>query len=139
MKTFFASFVRLMGAIQTGIGVFHLRIAIGLIPPMAIAVVASAALYWDAFVPYKSRALWHEVARGYLEGAALLALEDSGSVMARLGNHVCARDLVVPIEHQLERLRAVTIEDVDRVAAEVLGATPAVVGVGPLREDDLVG
>ncbi len=80
-----------------------------------------------------------EVARGYLEGAALLALEDSGSVMARLGNHVCARDLVVPIEHQLERLRAVTIEDVDRVAAEVLGATPAVVGVGPLREDDLVG
>src|SRR5690606_42086041 len=69
-----------------------------------------------------------EVARGYLEGSALLGLEDSGSVMARLGNHVCAKGRVTPVEHQLAKLRAVTPEDVHRVAKRILGAEPAVCG-----------
>lgn len=80
-----------------------------------------------------------EVAVGYLEGSFLLGLEDSGSVMARLGNHVCARGKVTPVEHQLERLRAVTPDDVDRVARRVLAPTPAVCGVGPLTDADLTG
>ena len=78
-----------------------------------------------------------EVARGYLEGASLLGLEDSGSVMARLGNHVCARGRVTPVEEQLAKLRAVTRDDVHRVAKRVFGAEPAVCGVGPLTEEDL--
>lgn len=78
-----------------------------------------------------------EVARGYLEGASLLGLEDSSGVMARLGNHVCARGRVIPVEDQLERLRAVTRADVQRVAQRVLGQAPAVCGVGPLTEADL--
>jgi predicted Zn-dependent peptidase len=72
-----------------------------------------------------------EVARGYLEGAALLSLEDSGSVMARLGNHVCARGSVSPLEEQLTKLRAVTPDDVHRVAQRVLAAPPATCTVGP--------
>jgi predicted Zn-dependent peptidase len=78
-----------------------------------------------------------EVARGYLEGSFLLGLEDSGSVMARLGNHVCTRGVVTPVEDQLERLRAVTVDDVHRAAERVLGAPPAVCGVGPLTVHDL--
>jgi predicted Zn-dependent peptidase len=78
-----------------------------------------------------------EVARGYLEGSFLLGLEDSGSVMARLGNHVCARGHVTPVEEQLERLRAVTVDDVDRVAKRVLAAPHAMCGVGPLTAHDL--
>ncbi len=66
-----------------------------------------------------------EVARGYLEGAALLSLEDSGSVMARLGNHVCARGSVTPLEVQLTKLRAVTPDDVHRVAQRLLAQPPA--------------
>lgn len=46
-----------------------------------------------------------EVALGYLEGSFLLGLEDTGSVMARLGNHVCSRGRVTPVEEQLARLR----------------------------------
>ncbi len=72
-----------------------------------------------------------EVARGYLEGAALLSLEDSGSVMARLGNHVCARGSVTPLEVQLAKLRAVTPDDVHRVAQRLLAQPPAVCTVGP--------
>jgi predicted Zn-dependent peptidase len=72
-----------------------------------------------------------EVARGYLEGAALLSLEDSGSVMARLGNHVCARGSVAPLEVQLAKLRAVTPDDVHRVAQRLLAQPPALCTVGP--------
>jgi predicted Zn-dependent peptidase len=72
-----------------------------------------------------------EVARGYLEGAALLSLEDSGSVMARLGNHVCARGSVTPLEVQLAKLRAVTPDDVHRVAQRLLALPSATCTVGP--------
>jgi len=75
-----------------------------------------------------------EVAVGYLDGAAQLSLEDTGSVMARLGNHVCARGTVIPIEEQLERIRAVTVDDIDRVAAQHLAGDPVLCVVGPLDD-----
>ena len=78
-----------------------------------------------------------EVAGGYLEGSLLLGLDESSSVMARLGNHVCARDRVTPIEEQVARLRAVTPSDVAAAAARVLAADPVRCGVGPLAEADL--
>ena len=77
------------------------------------------------------------VARGYLEGSFVLGLEDSGSVMARLGNHLCARGTVTPVEEQLGRLRAVTVDDVERVAQHVWSAPPTSCGVGPLTPEDL--
>jgi len=80
-----------------------------------------------------------EVARGYLEGSFLLGLEDSGSVMARLGNHVCSRGRVTPVEDQLAKLRAVTIEQVGAAAQRVLAMPPTICGVGPLTEADLGG
>jgi len=78
-----------------------------------------------------------EVALGYLEGSFLLGLEDSGSVMARLGNHVCSRGKVTPVEDQLAKLRAVTPDDVARVARRILATDPTVCGVGPLTDTDL--
>jgi len=78
-----------------------------------------------------------EVARGYLEGSFVLGLEDSGSVMGRLGSHVSARGQVVAVEEQLAKLVAVTPDDVKRVSKRVLGADPAVCGVGPLEETAL--
>ena len=78
-----------------------------------------------------------EVARGFLEGATLLGLEDSTSVMARLGNHVCARGRVTPIDEQIERLRAVTPDDVHAAARRVLATRPALCAVGPGTGTDL--
>src|SRR6478609_1804006 len=78
-----------------------------------------------------------EVALGYLEGSFLLGLEDSGSVMARLGNHVCSRGEVVPVEEQLAKLRAVTREQVAAVAERILAQPPVLCGVGPLTDADL--
>ena len=78
----------------------------------------------------------HAVARGYLEGATLLGLEDSGSRMARLGSGLTSRGLVTAVDENLARMRAVTLDDVTRVLRRVL-ATPSVLSVvGPFTEDD---
>ena len=78
-----------------------------------------------------------EVALGYLAGSFVLGLEDSGSVMGRLGGHVCSRGHVAPVEEQLAKLQAVTRDDVTRVSQRVFGVDPVVCGVGPLTDRDL--
>ncbi|MFL6206964.1 MAG: M16 family metallopeptidase [Acidimicrobiales bacterium] len=78
------------------------------------------------------------VATGYLEGSMLLALEDSGSRMARLGRNLMQRDHVIPIDEHVRRLRAVTTDDVARVLHRVLDTPRTLAAVGPFDEDALV-
>jgi predicted Zn-dependent peptidase len=78
----------------------------------------------------------HQVARGYLEGATLLGLEDSGSRMARLGSSLTSRGVIIAIDENLERMRAVTRDDVARVLHRVLAAPSVLSVVGPFDEDD---
>lgn len=73
-----------------------------------------------------------DIAVGYLTGAYELGLEDSGARMSRLGGMLATLGAVRPVDEQLARWRAVTVEDAHRVAAAVYGATaPVVVAVGP--------
>ncbi len=72
-----------------------------------------------------------EVARGGFEGATILALEDTGSRMARLATSVLIRDRVVPVNEYLELVRAVTSEDVRRVLGSVVAGNRCVSIVGP--------
>ena len=78
----------------------------------------------------------HQVARGYLEGATLLGLEDSGSRMARLGSSLTSRGLITAVDENLARMRAVTRDDVARVLQRVLAASSVLSVVGPFDEDD---
>ncbi|MCX7619278.1 MAG: insulinase family protein, partial [Acidimicrobiales bacterium] len=73
----------------------------------------------------------HEVATGFLEGSLLLGLEDSGSRMMRLGSSETALGEVTSIEEHIERIRAVTVEDVTRVLGEVFDSPRSVAVVGP--------
>jgi predicted Zn-dependent peptidase len=75
-----------------------------------------------------------DVAKGYLEGSLLLALEDSGSRMGRLGRALVSHDHVITVDEQLERLRAVTVEDASRVAAKVFGGQRTLAVIGPVDE-----
>ena len=74
------------------------------------------------------------VAKGFIEGSLVLGLEDSASRMARLGRSLMARDEVVTVDDQLERIRAVTADDVGAVAARVYGGGRALAVIG--RVDD---
>jgi predicted Zn-dependent peptidase len=76
----------------------------------------------------------HDVARGFLEGSMLLGLEDSGSRMARLGSGLTSRDQVVPVQEHLQRIEAVTRDDVARVLHRVLDGPRSVAAVGPLGD-----
>jgi predicted Zn-dependent peptidase len=77
------------------------------------------------------------VAKGFIEGSLVLGLEDSGSRMARLGRSLMARDEVVPVDEQLAHIRAVTGDDVARVAADVFGGQRTLAVIGPVDDADL--
>jgi predicted Zn-dependent peptidase len=79
------------------------------------------------------------VAAGYLEGSMLLGLEDSGGRMGRLGRNLMQRDRIVTIDEHVERLRAVTADDVGRVLHRVLDTPRSLAAVGPFEVEDLVG
>jgi len=78
-----------------------------------------------------------DVARGYLEGSLVLGLEDSSSRMGRIGSNLCIRGNVVPIEEHVEKIRAVTHDDVRRVLGRVFGGGRTLAAVGPLTDADL--
>lgn len=74
------------------------------------------------------------VAKGYLEGALVLGLEDSGSRMGRLGRSLVARDEILTVDDQLARLRAVTVDDVARVTQRVFTTPRTLAVIGPVDE-----
>jgi len=76
-----------------------------------------------------------EVAKGYISGSMMLGLEDSGSRMGRLGSSETVRGFVTSVDEHLERVGAVTVEDVRRVAERVLGGPRTLAAVGPFDED----
>ncbi len=73
------------------------------------------------------------VAKGYLEGSLLLGLEDSGSRMGRLGSNMVARGEITDLDRHLERIQAVSLDDVSKVIGRVLDAPGSVCAVGPVE------
>lgn len=70
-------------------------------------------------------------AQGYVIGSMLLGLEEASTCMARLGYLELTYGGITPIETYLDKIRAVTLEDVRRVAAITFAAPPAQATVGP--------
>ena len=77
------------------------------------------------------------VAVGYLTGSTILALEDPGTRMARLGSGEITRGSAIPLDEVLAGYRSVTNDDVARVARRVFGGPSSVVAVGPVKERSL--
>jgi predicted Zn-dependent peptidase len=75
-----------------------------------------------------------DVAVGYLTGAYVMGLEDTGSRMARLGALLTTTGTVRSVVEQLARWRAVTATDVERVIGRILGQTRSLAVVGPVSE-----
>jgi predicted Zn-dependent peptidase len=75
-------------------------------------------------------------AAGQLSGGMVLALEDSGSRMSRLGRAELVTGEFRDLDQSLERIRAVTAEEVRLLAAELAAAPRTVTVVGPFRSPE---
>jgi predicted Zn-dependent peptidase len=74
-------------------------------------------------------------ARSHIRGATALGLEDSGARMSRLGRSYLAHGRVPSLAELDAQIAAVTVEDLARVAAEVLGGPRSLVVLGPFEDD----
>lgn len=74
------------------------------------------------------------VAKGHLKGEMALSLEDSAARMSRVGRSLLVHGEVLQVDELASRIDAVTLDDVARVAADVLGRPRVVAAVGPIDE-----
>lgn len=77
-----------------------------------------------------------ERAKGHLAGSTLLALEDTGSRMARLGKSVVTGTELLTLDETLATIEAVDHDAVREVAAELLEGPFTLAGVGPFEDAD---
>lgn len=72
-----------------------------------------------------------DVARGYLSGSLLLSLEDTHSRMSRLGRIELSTAPRLTVDEQVDRIRAVTRDDVLRVLRRVVAGERSLALVAP--------
>ncbi|MFJ6538260.1 M16 family metallopeptidase [Paenarthrobacter sp. NPDC091711] len=76
---------------------------------------------------------------GQLSGGIVLALEDTGSRMSRLGRAELVSGEFQDIDETLARIKAVTVEDVQDLARELAAAPRTITVVGPFEETETFG
>ena len=69
--------------------------------------------------------------KGQLRGGLVLGLEDSGSRMSRLGKAELVYDELLSIDEVMDRVEAVTLEEVRTIAAELFAQPEVLAIVGP--------
>lgn len=78
-------------------------------------------------------------ALGQLSGGIVLALEDSGSRMSRLGRAEIVTGEFMDIDESLDRIRKVTAAEVQDLARELAAAPRTITVVGPFEETETFG
>lgn len=74
-----------------------------------------------------------EIAKGHLRASLLMALEDPGARMSRIGRSSLLHGEILPVEEVLSRVEGVRLEDVADLAAEVLSGPRIVALCGPIE------
>jgi predicted Zn-dependent peptidase len=80
-----------------------------------------------------------ERAKGHVKGATVLALEDPGGRMSRLGKSEIAHGEILTVGESLKRIQRVTLEDARRVAERVLSQPMTLTVLGPSGPSALDG
>ncbi|MFI7010696.1 M16 family metallopeptidase [Streptomyces sp. NPDC050145] len=71
---------------------------------------------------------------GQLSGSTVLGLEDTGALMNRIGKSELCWGEQMSVSDMLERIAAVTPDEVREVAREILGQRPSLSVIGPLKD-----
>ncbi|MFP3581131.1 pitrilysin family protein [Arthrobacter sp. fls2-241-R2A-200] len=76
---------------------------------------------------------------GQLSGGIVLALEDTGSRMSRLGRAELVSGEFQDIDETLARIQAVTVDEVQELARELAEAPRTITVVGPFEDNETFG
>ena len=76
-----------------------------------------------------------ERGKGQMRGGLVLGLEDTGSRMSRLGKSELVYGELLSVDEVLARIDAVTVDDVQLLAHELLGQPLALAAIGPYDDD----
>ncbi len=106
-------------------------VAVGCLPAKLDEVLSTVRLELSRVAAHGISA--DELARGkgQLKGGLVLGLEDSGSRMSRIGKAELVHDQLLDVDEVIERIDAVTVEEVTAVAAEVFSRPEVLAVVGP--------
>ncbi|MFD0889902.1 M16 family metallopeptidase, partial [Streptosporangium algeriense] len=74
--------------------------------------------------------------KGQMRGGLVLGLEDTGSRMSRLGKSELVHDRLMSVDEVLGRIEAVTLDDIQTVAQEILRRPMTLAVVGPYADRD---
>jgi predicted Zn-dependent peptidase len=103
----------------------------GCAPARVDEVVDLMVTEWERLASDGITVAERERAVGQMSGGLILGLEDSGSRMTRLGKAELVHGELLSQAESLERIHAVTAEDVRSLAAELAALPRSVVRVGP--------
>jgi predicted Zn-dependent peptidase len=73
--------------------------------------------------------------KGQLRGSLVLGMEDTSSRMNRIGKSELVYGEMLSLDEVLNRIDAVTLDDVQEVASELLAVTPTLAVIGPFEAD----
>ena len=76
------------------------------------------------------------IAKGNLRAETLLACEDSGARMSRIGAGLLLHNEILEVDELLARVEALTLEDVHAAATELVAAPRTLSVVGPFDQSD---
>jgi predicted Zn-dependent peptidase len=107
----------------------------GCTPSRVPQVVELLAQEWEQLATGGLRDGELERAVGQVSGGTVLALEDSGSRMSRLGKAELVHGEYLSLEDALARAASVTADDVQQLAAELWAAPHHLTVVGPFASD----
>ncbi len=107
----------------------------GCTPSKVDEVIALLAEAMDTLAADGITAEELERAQGQISGSLVLGLEDTGSRMSRLGKAELVHGEFLTQEESLRRVRAVSVEDVVALAAELAGRPRSLTVVGPFEDD----
>lgn len=103
----------------------------GTLPEHADAVCDLIDVELHRLVAFGITAEELEIARGYLTGSFEMGLEDSGARMSRLAGQLLLRGDIRPIDEQLARWEAVTLDDTRKAIERVYAGDTVAVRLGP--------
>jgi predicted Zn-dependent peptidase len=111
----------------------------GTAPAKAAEVVEVVRAELDAVLRGGLTADEVAMAKGYLTGSTIMALEDTNSRMSRIGRALTTAQPLLDLDELMAEIESVTPDDVRAVAELVLGGPTTVAAVGPIDADDLAG